>query len=269
MATSAAVAENDHRLGFVDDARANRTFKQWLKRRRSAGASLIDLYELEADSRGIRADELTGADREQIWARALPVLYPGYEPLPNTARAAVEPIEIVPYDPAWPSLFKAWRESLVSVLGDLPIRIEHVGSTAVPNLPAKPVIDIQVSVADFREESRYVGAIESLGLQLRSRDNEHNYFRPFAGGPRAAHIHVCTHGSEWERRHLLFRDYLRSSERAREAYLASKKRAASRWPDDRLAYTEEKSAIISKLMEDAEAWVDESGWRGASTDASA
>ncbi len=71
-------------------------------------------------------------------------------------------------------------------------RIDHVGSTAVPGLIAKPVIDIQVSVDDIRNESTYVPAIESLGVQLRSRDDDHRFFRPFAGRPRDVHIQSAT-----------------------------------------------------------------------------
>jgi GrpB-like predicted nucleotidyltransferase (UPF0157 family) len=138
------------------------------------------------------------------------------------------------------------------VLGSAAQRIEHVGSTAIPGLAAKPVTDILVSVIDPELEERYVPAIETIGVQLRSRHQEHRYFRPFSGLPRDVHIHGGATGSEWERRHLLFRDYLRSTEGARDEYLAAKLEAAQRWRDDRVAYADAKTEVILRLRQDAE-----------------
>jgi len=122
------------------------------------------------------------------------------------------------------------------------------------------VIDIQVSVQDLGEESSYVPAIESLGVQLRSRDDEHRYFRPFSGLPREVQVHVCRMGSTWERQALLFRDYLRASPAARDAYAQAKRLAADRWKDDRIAYTDAKGAQILDLMAAAEDWARRTGW---------
>lgn len=134
------------------------------------------------------------------------------------------------------------------------VLIEHVGSTSVPDLPAKPIIDIQVSVIDLENEASYVPALEQLGVQLRSRDEWHRYFRPFPGRPRDVHVHVCATGSAWEREHVLFRDYLRSNEQARRAYAAAKRQAAQVWSDDGIAYTDGKSEVILTLLRDAERW---------------
>lgn len=95
---------------------------------------------------------------------------------------------------------------------------------------------------------------------MRNRDSEHRYFRPFAGLPRDVHIHVCDVGGEWERRHLLFRDYLRLDEAARHDYLKAKQAAAVRWSDDRLAYTYAKDAAIRRIERAAEDWARDSGW---------
>jgi GrpB-like predicted nucleotidyltransferase (UPF0157 family) len=127
-------------------------------------------------------------------------------------------------------------------------------------MPAKPLIDIQVSVNDLEGESGYVPAIESLGVQLRSRDSEHRFFRPFSGLPREVHIHVCALAGEWEKRHLLFRDYLRADAPAREAYATSKNLAAKRWSDDRVAYTDAKDHQIHELMVAAEGWARRTEW---------
>ena len=210
-------------------------------------ADLADLYVLVARSRGIGVAELTEGEREQIWLRALRVMWPGYELIPNSERAENEPIELVPYDPSWPEQFVAWKSRLLAVL-EPGTRIEHIGSTSVPGLPAKPVIDILVSVPDIRDEPAYVPAIESLGAQFRSRDDLHRYFRPFSGRPRDVQIHVCNVGSQWEQRHLLFRDSLRADATARDAYLRAKQEAAARWKDDRIAYADAKTEVIEQLL---------------------
>jgi len=172
--------------------------------------------------------------------------------LAASERPELEPVEIAPYEENWLELFAAWRESLSHALGATAKRIEHVGSTAVPGLAAKPTVDIEVSVDDLEDESRYVPQIEALGVQLRNRDFEHRFFRPFSGTPRDVHIHICRVGSEWERRHLLFRDYLRVNAQARDAYTKAKLAAAARWRDDRIAYTAAKDDQIRNLMAAAE-----------------
>jgi GrpB-like predicted nucleotidyltransferase (UPF0157 family) len=91
---------------------------------------------------------------------------------------------------------------------------------------------------------RYAPQIQQVGVQLRSRDAQHRFFRPFAGQPREVHVHVCQAGSEWEPEHLLFRDYLRTHPAAKDAYAQVKWEAAAVWPDDRIACTEAKTGVI-------------------------
>ena len=184
---------------------------------------------------------------------------PGFSRTQGSDRADFD-LAVVPYDPAWPARFRAWRERLSAALGDVARRNEHVGSTAVPGLPAKATVDIQVSVARLDDEVRYVPAIESTGLLLRSRDTLHRFFRPPADLARDVHVHVCEQGSEWEREHLLFRDYLRSDSTAREIYAAVKQELAARWSDDRIAYTEAKTATVLELLDRAEEWSNRVGW---------
>ncbi|MHB8588308.1 MAG: GrpB family protein [Candidatus Dormibacteraceae bacterium] len=228
--------------------------------------NVIDLYALVAHNRGLQAHELPVAERERLAARALPLIRDGFEFIAGSGRAQRDPIEIVSYDETWPERFEALRTRLAEVLGSIAGRIEHVGSTAVPGLPAKPLIDVQVSVDDLQGESRYVPPIESLGVQLRSRDVEHRFFRPFPGLPREVHIHVCALAGEWEKRHLLFRDYLRADATAREAYATSKKLAAKRWSDDRVAYTEAKDDQIRELMVAADSWARRTGWSASAAE---
>lgn len=125
---------------------------------------------------------------------------------------------------------------------------------------AKPVIDIQISVPDLNDESRYVNQVEQAGVQLRSRDALHRFFRPFAGQPRDVHVHVCQAGSDWEREHMLFRDYLRSHVDARDAYAKVKQEAAQVWSDDRIAYTEAKTGVVLDLLDAAKIWAMANSW---------
>src|SRR5439155_22478317 len=112
----------------------------------------------------------------------------------------------------------------------------------------------QVRVGGLVDVRSCSPAIESLGVQLRSRDEDHRYFRPFGGRPREVHIHVCRAGGKWEARHLLFRDYLRASPDARRDYLEAKVAAAARSADDRTADTDAKSEVSGQLMDAAEPW---------------
>ena len=236
-------------------------FDTWRRRRAAEGPSvtLIDLYAAVAAERGLAADELPLAERNRLRDLALPVMWPGYAVVARRDRAP-EPVIVVPYDPAWADRFESWRQRLAGILPTAR-RIDHVGSTAVPGLAAKPVVDIQVSLADPTHESEYVPQLAGLGLELRSRDDEHRFFRPFSGTPREVHVHVCPAGSVWESDHVLFRDYLREAPAARDQYLAAKLDAAERWRDDRVAYADAKTAVILRVMHDARAWAAQNGWR--------
>jgi GrpB-like predicted nucleotidyltransferase (UPF0157 family) len=237
-------------------------FQSWVERRRSGdqSATLFDLYELVAKPRGLRPHELTADERAALSHRAMHVMQPGFEVAPGSDRA-LDLIEIVAYDPEWPARFESWRERLAAALGPTARRIDHFGSTSIPGLPAKPVIDIQISVDDMNKEELYVPQIESLGVQLRSRDDDHRFFRPFAGKPRDVHIHVCNLGSDWARKDLLFAAYLRQDAAARAEYLRGKELAAARWGDDRIAYTEAKNEVIDAISPRAEEWARKTGWK--------
>jgi predicted RNase H-like HicB family nuclease len=175
----------------------------WRRLREIEGptATVIDLYELVATPRGLAPHELPQQERARLARSVMPDVWPGFAQTDASERRG-DTIRIVDYDPDWPRQYERWRAVLQSCLGDTALRIEHVGSTAVPGLAAKPVVDIQVSVSDLNDESLYVSQLECAGVQLRSRDDLHRYFRPYPGQPRDVHIHVCATGSEWEREHL-------------------------------------------------------------------
>jgi GrpB-like predicted nucleotidyltransferase (UPF0157 family) len=221
----------------------------WRRLREAEGprATVIDLYALVAGPRGLAPHELPQAERLALGRAVMPQVWPGFAVTLGSERDG-DTIEVVEYDAEWPRRYESWHERIQSALGETAQRIEHVGSTSVPGLPAKPIVDIQVSVAEPDDELRYVPALEGLGVQLRSRDELHRYFRPFPGQSRDVHIHVCAAGSAWERDHLLFRDYLRADADARSAYAAAKREAAVLWHDDGWAYTDAKSEVIATIM---------------------
>jgi len=231
-----------------------------MREREGPRVSLIRLYALVAQPRGLEPHELPLAERRELAARAAPVLWPGFRYGSRSQPRAPEPVRVVAYDRSWPARFAAWRERLAGPLGPAARRIEHVGSTSVPGLAAKPIVDIQVSVPDLGDEDRYAPACEAAGLQLRFRDDEHRYFQPPPGQPREVHVHVCQQAGGWERQHLLFRDYLRAAADAREAYAAAKREAARLWADQQAAYGEAKSDVILDLLDRAEAWAAATGW---------
>jgi GrpB-like predicted nucleotidyltransferase (UPF0157 family) len=152
-------------------------------------------------------------------------------------------IAVVPYDAAWPGMFAAERDRLTASLGEVAVRIDHVGSTAVAGLAAKPWIDIQVEVRRMLPRDAYRDPLLGLGYVHHPDDDDHEFFdrRPY-------HVHVCAAGGDWARRHLAFRDLLRRDPAARAAYQSEKLRLAAEH-DDVLAYTEAKTPIIRRLQD--------------------
>jgi GrpB-like predicted nucleotidyltransferase (UPF0157 family) len=173
---------------------------------------------------------------------------------------ATDPIEIVDYDPAWPARFEAMRARLARALGATGVRIDHVGSTAVPGLAAKPIVDIQVSVPDVADAASFKDAIEAQGFASRMIEPGHHYFRPPPGVPRDYQVHVCTISSDWEWRHLLFRDYLRADAETRAAYEALKRDLATRFSQDRIGYNDAKGPFIEAALLRAAEWAAATGW---------
>jgi GrpB-like predicted nucleotidyltransferase (UPF0157 family) len=230
--------------------------ERWKARRSRVGrrVTLLDLYQDVADARGVEPHELARAERRILSALAFSEIWPGFEVIGDERP---DPVEIVAYDRSWPVRFESWKERLSEALRMSARRIEHVGSTAVQGLAAKPTIDIQISVDSLEREEDYVPGLTACGLELRSRDRLHRYLRPPPDRPRDVHVHVCKAGGDWEREHLLFRDFLRAHPAAAERYATSKRALADRWRDDRPAYTEAKTAIILETLAAAEQWAQE------------
>jgi GrpB-like predicted nucleotidyltransferase (UPF0157 family) len=167
-------------------------------------------------------------------------------------------IVLVPYDDAWPARFEAEAERLRQALGAAALRIEHVGSTSVPGLTAKPVIDIQVSLAVPYPRSPAWGQLESLGYTHRPMgdfDRVYPFFKRPADWPHTHHVHLCAAGGEQERYHLAFRDWLRSHPDTAAAYVALKHELAARHQghDDaaRERYSMAKTAFVQGVLRQA------------------
>ena len=164
-------------------------------------------------------------------------------------------IVIVPYDPAWPALFASEAAGIRESFGSHAERIEHVGSTAVPGLAAKPVIDIQVSVRSLASRVLFHGLLEQLGythFPLGDFDLVYPFFKRPASWPSTHHVHLCVSGSVQERDHIAFRDHLRSSPASASAYAALKRTLAAvhhgNTMESQEHYSLAKSEFIGSLL---------------------
>lgn len=172
------------------------------------------------------------------------------EQLRTSLVGGLEPrkVEIVDYDPEWPRRFEWERSRLDRVLGSLVRRIEHIGSTAVPGLAAKPVVDILVTVDDVESEESYRDAVEGLGFELRVTESNHRAFRTAA---RDVNLHFWRDDDPEVSKYLLFRDHLRSHADDRALYEGVKRELALRdWPDVNY-YADAKSSVISEILQRA------------------
>jgi GrpB-like predicted nucleotidyltransferase (UPF0157 family) len=177
-------------------------------------------------------------------------------------------VVIIPYDPEWPNLFAHLGGALRAALGDFALRIDHIGSTSVPGLDAKPVIDVQISVASLEPLDAYRAPLESLGYVFRADNTERTkrYFRE-SPGLRRTHIHVRRAGSFSEQFALLFRDYLRAHADDARRYAKVKHRLANSYRHDRHGYTDAKIPHVWEIMTRADRWSQKVGWEPGPTDA--
>jgi GrpB-like predicted nucleotidyltransferase (UPF0157 family) len=172
-----------------------------------------------------------------------------------------DPIIIVDYDAAWPALFATLRASVAEALGDVAVAIDHVGSTAVPGLAAKPIIDLDVAIRAPADLPVVIDRLAPLGYDYEGE-------RGVAG--RAAftwprhlpchHLYVCALASAEYRRHLLFRDFLRVDPGAAAAYATLKHRLAAQYRTERDAYADAKTSFIWATLVRAEEWARQTGW---------
>lgn len=164
-------------------------------------------------------------------------------------------LQIMPYDPSWAFEFAAERDRISSALGQLARRIDHHGSTAVPGLDAKPIIDIQVSVEQLNPIGAYAEPLAGLGYQHapHSDDAVCPFFHRPGEWPHSHHVHVVESGGLEERRTLAFRDYLRDHIDVAHEYELLKRQLVTRYdaakPADREAYASAKTEFINRVVQ--------------------
>jgi GrpB-like predicted nucleotidyltransferase (UPF0157 family) len=165
-------------------------------------------------------------------------------------------ITLVPYDEQWPELFAREAERIRGVLGGRALTIEHVGSTAVPGLSAKPIIDILLVVRDSANEGAYVPGLEAVGYVLRIREPDWYEHRLFKGPDTDVNVHVLPKGSPEIHRMLLFRDHLRANEADRLVYEQAKRDlAAKEWKYVQY-YADAKGNVVEEILTRARGRVD-------------
>jgi GrpB-like predicted nucleotidyltransferase (UPF0157 family) len=160
-------------------------------------------------------------------------------------------INILEYDPCWPELFEREAYRIRSVLGEKVSLLEHVGSTSVPGLCAKPIIDILLVVANSSNETSYVSALEAAGYTLRIREPEWFEHRMFKGPDIEINLHVFSDGVSEVIRMLKFRDWLRANKSDRDKYASVKRSLAEREWRHVQHYADEKNSIVKEIMDRA------------------
>ncbi len=162
------------------------------------------------------------------------------------------PIEIADYDPEWARLFQREKERIQAALGDRALLIEHVGSTSVPELAAKPRIDLLLVVASSADEPAYASALEEAGYVLRIREPDWYEHRVFKGPDTDINLHVFSPGCKEIDRMLLFRDWLRSTPADRRLYEQTKRELARKDWQYTQNYADAKTVVVEAILARAE-----------------
>jgi GrpB-like predicted nucleotidyltransferase (UPF0157 family) len=157
-------------------------------------------------------------------------------------------IYLAPYDPAWPSLYNLLEQRIREALGDNALLLEHVGSTSVPGLSAKPIIDIVLAVADSSDEASYVERLEPRGFKPRIREPDWYEHRMFKFSDPDANLHVFSEGCEEIDRLLLFRNWLRNHPDDRLLYEGKKRELAGRIWKYTQNYADAKSEVVQEIL---------------------
>jgi GrpB-like predicted nucleotidyltransferase (UPF0157 family) len=158
------------------------------------------------------------------------------------------PVTLVDYDAAWPARFAREAARIRGALGGRALLVEHVGSTSVPGLVAKPIIDVVLAVADSSDEAAYVPALERAGYALRIREPEWHQHRMLRGRDPDVNLHVFTIGSPEVGRMLAFRERLRAVEEDRRRYAAAKRSLARREWRYLQEYADAKTAVVQEIL---------------------
>jgi len=160
-------------------------------------------------------------------------------------------IVLADYDPRWPALFARDSERIRSALGAKALSIEHGGSTSIPELPAKPIIDILLVVESSADEKSYLPALEAAGYVLRIREPDWHEHRMFKGPDTNINLHVFSKGDDEIERMLIFRDWLRENPADRDFYLRTKQGLAQKDWNYVQNYADAKSKVVVSIIERA------------------
>jgi GrpB-like predicted nucleotidyltransferase (UPF0157 family) len=187
----------------------------------------------------IRAGLTSDEDLQDVWVTELKPLN--------------APITLAEYDPEWPRLFAREADRIRAVLGDTARRIEHVGSTSVPGLAAKPIIDIVLLVPDSADEPSYVTALQAAGYVLTIREPNWFEHRVFKGPDTNINLHVFTVGEPEADKMVRFRDWLRATDADRDRYADVKRELTQRTWRHVQHYANAKTAVVQEIMLRADA----------------
>jgi GrpB-like predicted nucleotidyltransferase (UPF0157 family) len=158
------------------------------------------------------------------------------------------PIGLVEYEPAWPRQFEGEAMKIKQLLGDAALAVEHVGSTSVPGLAAKPTIDVVLVVVDSADETAYLPALEGVGYSLRIREPGWFEHRMLTTEDPSVNIHVFSAGCEEVDRMIVFRDWLRDESADRELYERTKRELSTRRWTYTQNYADAKTAVIEDIL---------------------
>ena len=160
-------------------------------------------------------------------------------------------IVLYDYDTSWPAHFSQIRTQILGALRDAALAVEHVGSTSIPGLCAKPVIDVLLVVSDSSDEAAYAHRLEECGFKLHHREPEWHEHRLFKFSSPAANIHVFSSGCSEIERMVCFRDFLRSDTHARQTYESKKRELAQREWTRVQEYADAKGEVVEGLLNEA------------------
>jgi GrpB-like predicted nucleotidyltransferase (UPF0157 family) len=165
-------------------------------------------------------------------------------------------VEIVAYQPHWPACYEREKAVLQDVLSEDVVGMEHVGSTSIEGMDAKPTLDILAGVRELKSADYYLERLAELGYQFRPRHlvPERLHFAKISQGLRTHNLSLTVHRSEFWENHLLFRDYLRNHPDAGVAYAHLKRALSQEFPDDTVRYTQGKDRFIDGLLRKARLW---------------
>jgi len=171
----------------------------------------------------------------------------------NTVGLKRGTVKLSPYNAEWPKIFEKEGTLLSSTLGDLVIDIQHIGSTSIPGMAAKPIIDMMAAIPDFQNIEEYVQPLKNLGYEDRGQQGvpDRHIFVKGDEARRTHHLNLTEMDSSFWKEHILFLDYLRAHKEAVDEYAKLKTDLAKSFPDDRNSYTSAKAEFVKQIVEKA------------------